>query len=679
MTVFSKTGHHSECANPGEKLLSICIPTFNRASYLPETLGGLLPQLSSDVELLVYDTGSTDGTQELMERLLKEFPRLRFFSLDTRHGVDETMLLLLEQSSGEYVWFFGSDDVMKPGAVEIVRRRILESSERPALVYVNHEIVDDSGRLLIPSHVGRQKDREFRDGRRCAAWLGLHLGYISSCIFRRENAKPVTAAREFVGSLWLGLFLNLRSLSRRGRAIYIGQPLVSARRNPANTYDYAAVFFRGASEVFWAARRHGLGWFTIYRAMNKTVRTIYSRFSVAWRCDDPAELHRTFPVMLRICWMYPWFWWLIVPVRFAPSRLVRAIRDRLLARRHARNTMDAPRGARESPVLPGAKFRTLVQLRKFVARWGGVDRILKASPPLVSAYRKIYAWLRPRGTMTTWIRGHRLCLDLTDTVVVRSLLTSGEWEQYETQIFAAAVQQGMVVVDIGANIGHYALEAARKVGPAGKVIAFEPEPHNFELLCRNIEANHYTNIQPVRKALSNARGVARLAISLDNFGAHHIDISEKSADFIEVETLTLDQYFDATSQRVDVIKMDVEGSEMHILEGLSGLLRANPNVILFTEFWPGAIRALGRDPGEFLRALTGWGFHLGILDQETAGIDSFPLDHGRQFVESLLRQDRGKCYVDLLCLRGDAVQGPLGAHTWRQSPSFAKAFHAGHR
>lgn len=335
------------------KLLSICIPTYNRASYLPETLGSLLPQLSFDVELLVYDTGSTDGTQELMERLLNEFPRLRFFSLDARHGVDETMLLLLEQSSGEYVWFFGSDDVMKPGAVEIVRQRILESSERPALVYVNHEIVDDSGKLLVPSHVGRQKDREFRDGRRCAAWLGLHLGYISSCIFRRENARPVNAAREFVGSLWLGLFLNLRSLSRRRRAIYIGQPLVSARRNPANTYDYAEVFFRGASEVFWAARRHGLGWFTIYRAMNKTVRTIYSRFSVAWRCDDPVQLGRTFPVMLRTCWMYPWFWLLIVPVRLAPVRVTRAFRDRLRRWRERRNRKPAAEAA-QTPFLARA-------------------------------------------------------------------------------------------------------------------------------------------------------------------------------------------------------------------------------------------------------------------------------------------------------------------------------------
>jgi FkbM family methyltransferase len=681
VSAFLKTSEDSARANPGKKLLSICIPTFNRASYLPETLESICTQLSPDVELLVYDTGSTDGTQELMARLQRECPRIHFFSLDTRRGVDETLLLLLEQSSGEYVWFFGSDDILKARAIEIIRQRILESAERPALIYVNHEVVNNSGKLLIPSHIRSQKDRLFRDGRKCAAWLGLNLGYISSCIFRRE-AGGATAAKEFVGSLWLGLYLNLKSLSSRRPALYIGQPLVSARRNPANTYDYGKVFFRDASHVFWSTRRHGLGWFTVWLAMNKTVRTIYSRFSVAWRCDNRAEFRNTFPVMLGTCWKYPWFWLLIFPVRLVPPGILRIVRNRLRQWRDDRNESsrpsrserrrgDIPHGVQKARGLGGA-FGALVRTRKWIAASGG-DRRFKAIPFLVTAYRGIYARLRPKETIEIEFRGHQLHLDLTDIVVARSLLTSGEWEQYETRIFAETLEQGMVVVDIGANIGHYTLEAARRVGKNGKVFAFEPEPHNFSLLCRNIAANHYQNVVPVRKALSNRNGTGRLTLSPDNLGGHHFENSGGHGEAVLVDVVTLDEFFSDGNRRIDVIKMDAEGAEMGILEGMRGIIESNPDLILFTEFFPGVIRAAGDDPEKFLRTLSDSGFQIGILDQACSRIEALPAGPLNGLVDSLLREEQGRLYVDLLCVRGKSVRMPFGPDGWSRAAGLAQA------
>jgi glycosyltransferase involved in cell wall biosynthesis len=332
-------------------LISICIPTYNRAHYLAETLESLIPQLAPDVELLVYDTGSTDGSRQVIERFAGQCPALRYFSLPSKRGFDETVLLLLDECRGEYVWLFGSDDILKPGAVSAVRGRIVQSSARPAFIYVNHEVIDNEGELLIASNVGSSRDRQFRRAGACAAWLGLHLGYISSCIFRKPSRAAVEASRDFIGTLWMGLRLNLASLSEAGPALYVGRPLVSARRNPANTYDYAAVFVRNASSVFWAARSQGLGWFTPYRAMNKTVRSFYSRLTFAWRCDDPPEFRRTFRVMLRTCWIYPWFWMLIAPLRFLPPPVARVVRDRLRSRRGHRNRKLVPRefAVRETP------------------------------------------------------------------------------------------------------------------------------------------------------------------------------------------------------------------------------------------------------------------------------------------------------------------------------------------
>jgi abequosyltransferase len=319
------------------KLLSICIPTYNRAHYLPEALESLMPQLADDIELLVYDTGSMDGTAEFMEAFAKQHPDVRFFRLHERRGVDEALLFLLEESFGQYVWFFGSDDVLRDGAVDTIRRRILQARIRPALLYLNHQVVDDQGKLLIPSNLGIATDCHFEKGRACVAWLGLHLGYISACIFRRDLVWPPSDAREYIGSLWVGLHLNLRALSSTLPAAYIGTPLVRARRNPSNVYDYGKIFCRNATRVLRDAAEDGLGWFAVYRALNRTVRLFHWRFAVSRRCDNPAELNRAFFPMLATCYPYPWFWLLVVPVRLAPVRLVRFIRDRLRKFRERRN------------------------------------------------------------------------------------------------------------------------------------------------------------------------------------------------------------------------------------------------------------------------------------------------------------------------------------------------------
>jgi FkbM family methyltransferase len=682
-----KIGAHAVADAAGPPLISVAIPTFNRGALLEQTLESVLPQLAKDVEIVVYDTGSTDNTAERMARLSGGNPALRFMALPEQHSLDETLLLLLDACHGDYIWFFSSDDRMKPGAIEAVRRRILGAPEGPALVYVNQEITDDAGQTLIASQAGQTRDRDFVDGRKIVPWLALNLGFISASVIRRKSALRLASAREFIGTRSLNLHLYLGCLLEGGAALYVGEPLVQARRASGHPpYDYRDVFVRDIVRILRDARRSGLGFLNAYRTMNRMVAGQYLRLVVSWRADDPAELTHTFPAMIEVCWMYPAFWLLVLPARFAPRWLVRGIRDRL---RHSRERHNESRRALAvDPLVPSkigerrpldilkGPFGALVQARKLIAALGA-DRAVKLIPFIVGAYRWAYARLRPRGTIRTQFQGHTVYVDLTDTVVVRSLVTTGEWERYQTRLFAAALEEGMVAVDIGANIGLYTLEAARKVGGKGSVIAFEPEAHNFDLLCRNIEANNFRNVTPVRKALSSHCGVARLVISPDNLGGHHIETSPSAANSIEVETLSLDEYFGGLPARIDVIKMDAEGAEMSILGGMRGVLEANPRLILFTEFSPAAIRASGCDPEEYLQELAALGFQLGILDQKNTRIEALPARQVPALVGSLLRAEHGRFYVDLLCIRGTAVHRALGPHTWWQRPALQSVARAG--
>jgi len=680
----SASRHVSKTAQPGGPLVSIAIPTYNRGELLERTLETILAGLPGDFEVVICDTGSTDGTRERIARIAAGNSRVRFFSLAERLSLDEALLRLLDLSRGEYIWFFSSDDRMKPGAAEAVRERIAGSSRPPALLYVNQEIVGEDGRVLVASQ-GREHDRDFADGREILPWLGLDLGFLSASVIRLASAREVTSARDFIGTRSLNLHLYLECLRRGDPAHYIGKPLIQARRaQGAPPYEYRDVFVRDIVRILNHARRRGFGWSRVYRAMNGVVAGHYLRLVVSWRADDPAELSRTFPAMRRACWMYPAFWLLLVPARLAPRRLVRGIRNLLRDRRNKRNekrldTAEAEPFFSARCVVSDAdialpwSFRRLLHARRLIASCGA-DRVVKSIPLFIAVYRRLYARLCPKREVRTEFRGHKLHLDLADQTVARSLVTTGAWERYQTQVFAKTVRRDMVVVDIGANIGQYALEAARRVGTNGKVFAFEPEPHNFELLCRNIAANGYRNIVPVRKALSNRCGISRLAVSGDNLGGHHFAAQSEKDRSIEVETTSLDAFLLQNPMRIELVKMDAEGAELSILEGMSGMLAANPDLIIFTEYMPRAIGAFGGRPASFLERLAAAGFSLGIVEEETEQIESVSVGRLDEITLSLMQERNGRFHINLLCLRGRFARDsgePLGLLAMSAAASMA--------
>jgi len=222
---------------------------------------------------------------------------------------------------------------------------------------------------------------------------------------------------------------------------------------------------------------------------------------------------------------------------------------------------------------------------------------------------KMYVNPRAKGPMRTAFRGY-----------VRS---RGK-EKLTTQLFKQAVKEGGTVVDMGANIGYFTLLAARLAGKEGKVYAFEPEPHNYEMILKNLALNGYENVVPMQKAVSNAAGTVKLYVSSKDVGAHtlrqHHDkrqFDEKeSGEFVEVEAVIPDEFFKDKKHPIDVIKMDIEGAEMAAISGMDRVIRENKNLKMFIEFYPSAIREMGYSPEELVdKLLNVYGFSIMAIDE----------------------------------------------------------------
>lgn len=150
--------------------------------------------------------------------------------------------------------------------------------------------------------------------------------------------------------------------------------------------------------------------------------------------------------------------------------------------------------------------------------------------------------------------GNKIFLDPLD----HHLLSIQEYPIH--RIIKEVIKPADVVVDIGANIGILTVYFAQLVGPQGRVYAFEPEPSNFALLCKNIEVNGYKNVILEKKAVSDKSGKVNLQIS-ESMTAHRIKETDENDDFVEIDCISLDDYFRDYSGKIHFIKIDTEGIE----------------------------------------------------------------------------------------------------------------------
>jgi FkbM family methyltransferase len=181
-------------------------------------------------------------------------------------------------------------------------------------------------------------------------------------------------------------------------------------------------------------------------------------------------------------------------------------------------------------------------------------------------------------------------------------------------LFHEILTEGMTVLDIGANVGYYSLIAGKLVGDKGKVYAFEPCNQSYSILQKNIEANNFKNIIPIKKALTDVIGKQRLFLCDDPVGNSLVMRDDNK--FEDVEVTTVDLFVNDQNISVDLIKMDVEGAEMRTLEGMKKTILNNPKLKIITEFMPQNLEKSGCAPVKFLERLMDLDFNLYLMNEE---------------------------------------------------------------
>ena len=164
----------------------------------------------------------------------------------------------------------------------------------------------------------------------------------------------------------------------------------------------------------------------------------------------------------------------------------------------------------------------------------------------------------------------------------RGALFNPDYNLEELNFLRAHTPAGGIFVDVGANVGTYAMVMARHVGANGKVIAIEPHPVTHARLAFNRAASGYAQVILVATAAGPSDGELMIETDGDNLGASHIVTGKLSGNAIKVPSLRLQRILgDALVSHVDALKIDVEGYEDRVLTGFFG--QAPPSL------WPRAV------------------------------------------------------------------------------------------
>jgi abequosyltransferase len=225
---------HSRGTQSPALKLSICIPTFNRAKFIEETLESILPQMTDDCEVVVLDGASTDNTAQVVAGCAQHCDRLRYVRQERNNGFDRDLDRVVELASGEYCWLMADDDLLKPGAVAAVLKTL---GQDPSLVIVNVECRDFSMvKVVQPRWLGFESNRVYgpEEMDRLFTDVGEVLRYYANMVVKRAIWLARDRQKYFdSGFGYLGVILQKRL---PGGARVIAEPLMIYRMSNSHTF-----------------------------------------------------------------------------------------------------------------------------------------------------------------------------------------------------------------------------------------------------------------------------------------------------------------------------------------------------------------------------------------------------------------------------------------------------------
>jgi FkbM family methyltransferase len=583
--------------------VSVIIPCFNARRWIRDALWSVQEQRLDDVEIIVVDDGSTDGSPDVVTH---QFPDVRLLRGDHR-GPSAARNLGTRHSTGAFIQYLDADDLLGSGKLDAQLRALADSGADIAYGDWTELRASPSGGFVSGRTVARRIEGDPE--------VALFTDFWSppaAYLFRRGIVELVGVWRPELPVIQDARFV-LDCALRGGRFVYC--PGEAARYR---VHTCGSVSTRDPREFTRDCLRNALSveqWWTEHGGVSRTRKAalvkVYGQVArSSFDADQPtfesacAALERLEPGYVPRA---PRSLRMLARVVGYPRAEAIAARYRRAKRRlrECTNHLLQPRTSQlarspESNVLPHVRLRSIALC---AYRVPGVRMFARRALRVVIQRSKLSQHTRqqlhnffavdvaPRGAAACRVeaapaRAIRLRLQVRDDLSRYWYFWGyGHYEVGTTQLLRRLLRRQNVFFDVGANIGYQALLAAALLEGRGAVHAFEPWPAVFDDLATNAHLNGFRCLTLNRMALSDRDGESPLFVP---DGAEWTTASlvarTSSADGVceVVPTIRFDTYCKLRNiEHVDVLKIDVEGGELQVLRGMGSLLsRWKPEIIL---------------------------------------------------------------------------------------------------
>jgi FkbM family methyltransferase len=252
-------------------------------------------------------------------------------------------------------------------------------------------------------------------------------------------------------------------------------------------------------------------------------------------------------------------------------------------------------------------------MRVVLALWAAAHRILIRKPRwlLIQLANMLGYRAEVLARLANGMKIHVVAND----VVGQAICYSGFFEPESIPLYERVLTQRKVFLDVGAQVGQFTLLASRLVGPQGRVVSFEPDPLTHRLLCKSIARNKLTNVMAVRAALADVNTVQSFHLSqARNIGANSLRPPAQGLDArasVRVQCWRMDDFLRRNGiPKPDLVKIDVEGAELLVLDGARETLAGPDRPILIVEFCKITLAQFGVTCEQLAARLESLGYHL---------------------------------------------------------------------
>ncbi len=210
----------------------------------------------------------------------------------------------------------------------------------------------------------------------------------------------------------------------------------------------------------------------------------------------------------------------------------------------------------------------------------------------------------------------KIVIDLRDYLFSRRVFLNGSFNKPVEDFILKQVHRGMNVIDAGANIGAYSMMMSRLVTNSGKVIAFEPDKRNISLFKKSIKTNSFKNIILHEQLLSDINGEKEIYLDQNYYGSSSIisdDLPTKIYKKQIVSSTSLDQILYRENIKIDLIKVNIEGSELKFIKGAKKTIEKHKPKILIEYYYERLSKLEDYDNDNFLNYFRELGYEINPL------------------------------------------------------------------